>query len=213
MYISLYEKKGVKNKFKKENLVKLLLPKLAGIFFNLIAIGPRLILRSAMQLLRVNIWTRMVSTIALIIIDLYNYIKKRISTRQFIINLILSFTLLIGGTAGWTVGTNTALFIVAENTILWIIFGILGAGLISGFFDFIVKKILGKFLKTDVDEMLFIFNEQFGKICDELKIKNEEEKKQIAKKIKVTKNLCISCYSQKDKNKFAKEYIKNSLKL
>ena len=205
MHINLYKKKGVKNKFKKENLAKLVLPKLAGIFLNLIAIGPRLILRSTMQLLRVNIWTRLASTLVLIIFDSYNYIRKKISTKQFIINLILSFTLLIGGTAGWAVGTTSALFIVAENTLIWIIAGILGAGIISGTLDFIVKKILGQFLKTDVDEMLLIFNKEFENICTELNISDKEE---IAKKIKVTEKNCLNCYSQKDRNKFARDHIK-----
>ncbi|MCL2610733.1 MAG: hypothetical protein FWE02_03540, partial [Defluviitaleaceae bacterium] len=110
MYIKLYKKKGVAGKFKKDNLIKLILPKFAGMFMNLIAIGPRIILRSTFQLLRTNVWTRLISTVVLVVFDLYSYLRKRISTRQFIINLTLSSIFLIGGTAGGVFGTNSALF-------------------------------------------------------------------------------------------------------
>ena len=208
MYIKLYKKSGALGKFKKDNLLKLLLPKLAGMFTNLIAIGPRIILRSTFQLLRTNIWTRLISTVVLVSFDLYSYLRKRISTRQFIINLILSFMLLLGGTAGWFFGTNSVLFIAAENTFIWIVAGLIGAGILSGFLDLVAKKILGKFLKTDVEEMILIFNEEFEKICSEKFI---EEPEKIAEYIKVTEKICVTCYAQKDKNKFAKEFIKKEI--
>ncbi|MCL1925005.1 MAG: hypothetical protein FWF50_05415 [Defluviitaleaceae bacterium] len=207
-YIKLHKKTGIAGKFKKENLAKLLLPKLASMFANLVSIGPRIILRSAFQLLRANIWTRLLSTFVLVAFDLYSYARRKISTKQFIINIILSLMLLLGGTAGWIVGTNSALVVVAENTMLWVIAGIIGAGILSGLLDFAAKKVLGKFIKTDVENMLEIFNEEYEKICIEKNIENIEE---LAKHIKITEKNCIDCYSVKDKHKFAKDFIKKEM--
>jgi len=69
---------GILKKFKAGNLVKLIFPKVATMALNFVRIGPRVILRSAFQLLRTNIWTRLISTILLVFFDVYSFCKGRI---------------------------------------------------------------------------------------------------------------------------------------
>ena len=85
----LMEKKGFFKKVKSENLLKLIFPKVATMVMNFVRIGPRVILRSAFQILRTNIWTRLVSTVLLLFFDVYNFLKGRISRKQLFIDLIL----------------------------------------------------------------------------------------------------------------------------
>ena len=137
--IELKKSKGI---LPKKGLLKLILPKLTKMAVNMVQVGPRVILRSTFQLLRANIWTRIVSTVVIIAIDLIQFLRGRISTKQFIINLLLSFTLLFGGTARWMVGTNSVLGIAAENTAIWIIAGIAGAGVFSAAWIWAARRYL-----------------------------------------------------------------------
>ena len=189
-----------------KGLVKLIIPKLATMAMNLVAIGPRVILRSAFQLLRTNIWTRLISTLVLVSFDLYNFAKKMISFKQLVINLVLSFSLLVGGTVGWMFGTNSVLAIVAENTVLWIIAGIAGAGIVSAVFDVVCRRLLNRFLKSDVEDMLEFINNEF-----ELMVKDkglsDEQIDELVKRIQIDDKICIKCYSKADKKKYVRELL------
>ena len=205
--IQLTQKKnGVLNKFNKGNFVKLIFPKIATMMINLLSIGPRVILRSAFQILRTNIWTRVISTVLLISFDLYSFVRKRISKKQLVINLILSATLLIGGSAGWLFGTNSISTVVAENTVLWIIAGLAGAGVFSAVFDKICRKMLGKFLKSDVDDMLDMINEEFECMIIEREI-DDDRANAIANKIEISDQTCLRCFCSKDKKKCVRELL------
>ena len=200
------EKKGFFSKFHKGNLVKLILPKLATMFINLVSIGPRIILRSAFQILRTNIWTRLISALILVFFDLYRFAKKKISRKQLFINLILSATLVVGGTTGWIFGTYSIGRIVAENTALWIVAGLIGAGILSTIADSIGKKILGRFLKTDVEDMVDLINEEFEQLACEYAL-CEEDVNAIACKIELSDKICMDCYSKRDRKKYARELL------
>jgi len=200
------KKSGLLNKFNKGNFVKLIFPKFATMMINLLSIGPRVILRSAFQILRTNIWTRLISTVLLISFDLYSFARKRISKKQLVINLILSATLLIGGSAGWFFGTHSISAIVAENTAIWIIAGLAGAGVFSAIFDKICRKMLGKFLKSDVDDMLDIINEEFECMIIEHEL-DDDRANAIADKIKISDQICLRCFCSQDKKKRVRELL------
>ena len=205
-FISLTEKKGMSKKFKTENLFKLIFPKVATMAMNFVRIGPRVILRSTFQLLRTNIWTRLVSTILLVFFDFYSFIKGRISKKQLFIDLILSLSLLAGGTVGWVVGTNSALLIVAENTLLFIVAGLIGAGVISVGFDRCSKWVLGIFLSSDVDDMLIVINDEFCLLVNEYDLSNEQAC-DIAKTVKIDENICLTCFTKADKKKYVRKIL------
>jgi len=205
--ISLTEKKGnILKKFKTENLFKLVFPKIATMALNFFRIGPRVILRSAFQILRTNIWTRLISTILLVFFDFYSFFRGRISKKQLFIDLILSLSLLVGGTVGWVVGTNGALLIVAENTLLFIIAGLIGAGAISAGLDRFSKWVLGLFLSSDVDDMLSVINEEFVQMVIEYQL-TEDQLDDVIKMIKIDEKTCVTCFTKSDKKKFVRRIL------
>lgn len=206
-FIPLAKKQeGVLKKFKTENLLKLIFPKVATMVLNLVHIGPRVILRSAFQLLRTNIWTRLLSTILLVFFDFYSFFKGRISQKQLFIDLILSLSLLVGGTAGWVAGTSGALLIVAENTFLFIVAGLIGAGAISAFLDRLSRRVLGHFLSNDVEDMLVVINEEFVQMATEYQL-SFEQTSDVAKKIEINEEICLTCFTKSDKKKYIRKIL------
>ncbi|MCL2856060.1 MAG: hypothetical protein FWE21_10695, partial [Defluviitaleaceae bacterium] len=154
---------NVKKKSKvgsKEDLAKMAAPKAAQVLYNIVTIGPRLIMRSAFQLLRANIITRIISAVVLVSIDTYLFIRKRISLKQYIINVVMAALLLVGGTAGWYGGQNIG-YILFQNAVIGIIAGVIGAGVLGFAFSTIFEKIIGKFVKDDTKDMLEICNGVF----------------------------------------------------
>ena len=205
--IELADKKdGLLSKFNKGSLVKLIVPKLATMGLNLISIGPRVILRSAFQILRTNIWTRIISTFVLVSFDLYNFFKKKISKKQLVINLILSALLLVGGTTSWIFGTNSVSGIVAENTVLWIVAGLIGAGVFSSIMDAIGRRFLGRFLKSDVEDMVELINEEFEELAT-LHCLDDAQIGMIANNIRLDKKICLECFCKKNRKKYARELL------
>ena len=205
--IQLAEKKAsLLDKLNKGNIFKLIFPKLATMIMNLVRIGPRVILRSTFQILRTNIWTRLVSTFLLISFDLYSFFRRRISRKQLLINLIFSATLLIGGAAGWIFATGSVSAIVAENTVIWIIAGLAGAGIVSAALEKLCRKILGKFFKSDVEDMIDVINEEFECMIIELAL-DDEQADVIASSIYISGKTCFNCFCTNDK----KKYVRNIL--
>ena len=186
--------------------MKLIVPKLATMGLNLVSIGPRVILRSAFQIMRTNIWTRIISTFILISFDLYNFVKKKISKKQLVINLILSTLLLVGGTTGWIFGTHSVSEIVAENTVLWIMAGLVGAGVLSSIMDAIGRRILSRFLKSDVEDMVEFINEEFEELASQHRL-DDAQIESIASSIHLDKKTCLECFCKKDRKKYARELL------
>ena len=206
-FISLTPNKGsILKKIKTGNLFKLIFPKVATMVLNFVRIGPRVILRSAFQLLRTNIWTRLLSTILLVSFDFYNFFKRRISKKQLFINLVLSLSLLVGGTAGWLVGTHGALLIVAENTLIFIIAGLIGAGLFSSFLERMSRWGLGFFLSNDVEDMLIVINEAFNQMLEEHHL-SYEQGCTVAKAVKIDEQICLTCFTKSDKKKYIRKVL------
>jgi len=201
--IKLKKSKGI---LPKKGILKLLLPKITKVMVNLVQVGPRVILRGAFQLLRANIWTRLVSTVVIVAVDSVQFLRKRISKKQFSINLLLSFSLLFGGAAGWVAGTNSVLGVAAENTAIWIIAGIAGAGIFSAGMDFCCKKIIGKFIKNDVEDMLDLINSEFDRMINEAGITREQADK-LAAAIQIDDKVCVQCYEKSNKQKYIRHIL------
>ncbi|MCL2404800.1 MAG: hypothetical protein FWC92_04540 [Defluviitaleaceae bacterium] len=173
-----------KNIGSANDIARLAAPKTAQVLYNALRVGPRLILRSAFELLRANMVTRVISVIVLLVIDKFSLITGRISIKQFIINITLALMLLVGGTAGWMLGSH-ALGLVVESLVLGIIAGIIGAGLLSAGLSFIVNKIIHLFVQDDTEDMLDIYNQCFASLAKEHKLNHEEI-------YAATNNICMS---------------------
>jgi len=146
------------------DIAKLAAPKTAQVLYNAVRVGPRLILRSAFELLRANMVTRVISVVVLLAIDKFSLIRGRISIKQFIINVSLAAMLLVGGTAGWILGSH-ALSLVVESLVLGIVAGIIGAGVLSAVLSFLVNRIIHLFVQDDTEDMLDIYNRSFADLA------------------------------------------------
>ena len=145
-------------------IIKLAAPKTVQILYNALRIGPRLILRSAFELLRANTITRLLSALILISFDTINLLRKRISKKQYVINVVLAFMMLVGGTAGWLFGKEI-IGVVVESAALAIIFGLVGAGIFGTALGMVWDRIIHRFWRNDSDEMLEILNQEFLLLC------------------------------------------------
>jgi len=183
------------------DIAKLAAPKGAQILYNALRVGPRLILRSAFELLRANMVTRVISVVVLLAIDKFSLIRGRISIKQFIINVTLALMLLVGGTAGWMLGSH-ALSLVVESIVLSIIAGIIGAGVLSAVLTIIVNKIIHLFTTDDTEDMLDIYSKVFASLAEE-NLLNVDEIEEIKENIAMCKQLVQDIFVEKDKPAFA----------
>ena len=190
----------------KEDIAKLAAPKVAQVLFNIMHIGPRIILRSAYMILRANIITRIISAVVLMVFDTVLFFRKRISMRQYLINVSLALMLLFGGTAGWYAGEYFVAWVLIENTVLTIIICIIGAGLLGWVAGFVTEKVINRFFKDDSHDMLAIANEVFCELAQEHEL-TEEQTKTACDKVLITKSTVRSMYATRDKRAFAKELI------
>ena len=155
------------------DLARLAAPKTAQMLYNAMRVGPRLILRSAFELLRANMITRVISVVVLLAIDKFSLIKGRISVKQFIINVTLALMLLVGGTAGWFLGSH-ALSLIMESLVLGVLAGLIGAGIISAGLSFLVNRIIHLFVQDDTEDMLDIYNQCFANLAKQHGLNHDE---------------------------------------
>ena len=184
-----------------QDIAKLAAPKTAQVLYNAVRVGPRLILRSAFELLRANMATRVISVVMLLAIDKFSLIKGRISVKQFAINVVLALMLLVGGTAGWILGSHV-LGLVIENLVLGILAGIVGAGILSALLSMIVNKIIHIFIQDDTEDMLDIYNASFAAIAAQHRlniIEIEAAKADIAMSQQMIKDI----FAEEDRAAFA----------
>jgi len=161
--------KKVKNaiKQKKATAVKLIAPKVVTAFTNIIRMGPRIIFRSAVELLRANLITRILGCLSLLVIDIVDLARKRISKTQFIKNIILSALIVLSGTLGWELGIYWLSVEMAGILFVEIVVGITGAAILSFFTNWIACKIADKFVKSDADQMLDIIEQHIADLSKE----------------------------------------------
>jgi len=145
-------------KQKKETAAKLIAPKVVTAFTNVVRMGPRIIFRSTVELLKANLITRIISSLSLLVIDIIDLIRKRISKTQFIKNIVLSALLVLSGTLGWELGTQWLSVELAGILVVEVFVGIIGAGILSFSTNWVACKIADKYVKSDADQMLDIID-------------------------------------------------------
>ncbi|MCL2378325.1 MAG: hypothetical protein FWC77_04275 [Defluviitaleaceae bacterium] len=188
-------------------IARLAAPKTAQTLYNAMRVGPRLILRSAFELLRANMITRVISVVVLLVIDKFSLLRGRISFKQFVINVTLALMLLVGGTAGWMLGSHV-LSLIMESLILGIIAGIIGAGILSAVLSFIVNKIIHLFVQDDTEDMLDIYSQCFKALAKEYLL-NKEEIDAAIDKIGMSKEMVRDIFTEKtDRPAFAHAALK-----
>ena len=146
-----------KKKFKKilkgsDAIIKLAAPKVVTAGVNIMYLGPRIILRSTVQLLRTNLLTRILSCITILIIDVYDLSRKRISRSQFMVNLVLSLLLVVSGTIGWEFGRRWLVF-EAIGGFADIIGSIIGAAIVVFVSNFAFDRACNKLIESDAKKM------------------------------------------------------------
>ena len=192
------------------DIVKMAAPKTASFIYNALRVGPRLILRSAFELFRANNVTRVLSALILISFDTFSLAKGRISKKQFVINVVLALMMLVGGTAGWVLGTEI-LSLLIENAVLSILAGLIGAGVLGTALGMLWDKIIHIFWRDDTEEMLEILNHEFLRLCHHHGL-NQDEAEDLSQKIIVKDQLIKDIYAQADRHGFASSVLRHHFK-
>jgi len=193
----------------KEDIARMAAPKAAQVLYNILTIGPRLILRSVYMVMRVNIVTRLISVLILLVFDTYALARKRISWKQFAINVSLALMLLVGGTFGWYGGQGLVSRFF-ESTAVAIIGGIIGAvalGIVAGG---LLEKIIKKFVKDDTEDMLVICNDTFCELAKDYEL-NDEQAKKACDAIQISAADVRKMYASKDRIVYATGIIEPCL--
>lgn len=188
------------------DIARIAAPKAAQVLYNMLRVGPRVILRSAFELLRANTITRILSAIVLISFDTVSLFRKRISFKQYIINLGLALLLMVGGTAGWVLGNDLIGAVLLENVVLGIIAGMAGAGVFGGLMAYAWERGIKLFIQDDTADMMEICNGQFADMVQECKL-NEAEITELKEQINITQSTIREMYVQKDRKAYAREII------
>ena len=84
---------------------------------------------------------------------------------------------------------------------IWIVAGIAGAGVFSACMDKGCKKVLGRFIKSDVDDMLDLINSEFADMANEAGM-TEEQADELAAAIKIDDKVCVQCFAKSNKQKY-----------
>jgi len=150
-----------------------------------------------MELLRANLITRVLSCVTLLVVDVYDLAKKRISKPQFIKNVILSLLLIVSGTVGWDWGSRwIALEFLAGFAD--IAGGIIGAGIFTFLSNIILDKAGGKIIESDAQKMWKILDPFIDALPEE---KREEVRDG------VTCTCLKKMYAAEDREAFATELV------
>jgi len=199
-----------KKKFNKINIngidsaVRMAAPKIITIGINILRMGPRMIFRSSIQLLRASLFTRILSCMTLLLLDVTDLCRRRISKMQFLRNILLSLILVACGTFGWNMGSKW-LVLEALGSAVEIIGGMIGAGILGVLSNVVFDKVCERFVQSDAEKMRDIINQYISDLpADEQKaihkkITNSDLKKMFADE---DKEACaVKLISDKNKGK------------
>jgi len=179
-----------------DTIFRMIAPKMVTILINAIRGGSRVILRSTVQLLRANMLTRILSCLTILLMDIIDLSRKRISKVQFIRNIILSFLLILFGTLGWNIG--------AKWFAIEILGGLIGAGVMGMASNSLFDRLFDKFIKSDKQCMLQI-------VASLLEDSTEEERTAILKQISPAQ--LKKMYASENREQFAFNLIEEYRKL
>jgi len=147
-------------------IVKLAAPKVITAGVNVMRMGPRIILRSTVELLRANLLTRILSCITILVMDIYDLSRKRISKVQFMVNIALSLLLVVGGTVGWNFGGRWIVFEMLGG-MADIIGGMIGAAVVVFLSNIVFDRACKKLIESDAQKMWKIINPYIEKLPEE----------------------------------------------
>jgi len=200
--LTITKKKQMSN---AEDVAKVAASQGVQILYNALRIGPRLILRSAIELLRANMITRVLSAVVLLTVDTVSLVRGKISKKQYAINVTLAFVLLVGGTAGWTLGGDI-IGIFIESAVMGIIASLIGAGVVGALFAIVWEKLVGLFIQGDVADMLDICNATFARLAEENKL-NHAEIENVKTELIIDNAMLGNMFTQKNRADFAQAFI------
>ena len=178
-------------------VVKLVAPKVVTAGVNVMRMGPRIILRSTVELLRANLITRILSCITILVVDVYDLSRKRISRAQFFVNMVLSLLLVVGGTVGWTFGGRWIVFEILGG-MADIIGGMIGAGIVVFLSNVVFDKACKKLVESDAQKMWKIIDPYIQQLP-------EEERDPVRKSI--TGSCLKKMYASTTREQFAEDLV------
>ena len=181
-----------------DTAIRLLLPKIVKIGMNIITLGPGILVRSTVTILRANMATRIVSSLSLLALDIVDLKRARISKPQFIRNIFMSLIMVVGGTLGWYMGASWLVIEFLSAGVAEIVGGILGTVLTIGVTGKAFDVVCDKIHCSDSKAMRIILSKHLTDYDNELKTK-------------ILKNVSDSelkkMYASKNREAFANELI------
>jgi len=145
------------------------------------------------------------SAIVLLSIDTVSFIRKRISLKQYVIDVTLAVMLVVGGTAGWALGSRVGAILV-ENMILLLMAGMIGAGVLGAVLGTIANRIIGLFVQDDNTDMLVICNKVYDNLAVEYAL-SEPELAEVTEQIYICDKMLKDMFCDRDREGFARDYI------
>jgi len=189
------------------DLAKIAAPKGAQVLYNIIRVGPQVILRSAFELLRANTITRVLSAVVLLSIDTVSLIRGSISRKQYVLNVVLAAMLMVGGTLGWVLGSEAAGFILIESAVIGIAAGLIGAGVFGAVLAIIWERLISYVFKDDAADMMDILNNSYAKLAEEYLL-NEDEIAFVNSRLIINSHVIKKIFISADREKYAYDFIK-----
>ena len=204
----IYLSYSAKKSFVQKKLhPKMFIPKLATLLLNMFKLGPRIFVRSTIQLFKANLVVRLLTSLLVLLYDLVFLLTKRISKKQFVINTVVTLSLLVGGIAGWYGGQYAVLGIIVENTILWFAVCFVSSGVMAFLAEKIARKFVLQRYTSDAEDVSAIFNKVFLDLKNEYNIEHETAQN-IAFEIPLSEKICLTCYCNSNKEQFADDFLR-----
>jgi len=178
-------------------IVKLAAPKVITAGVNVMRMGPRIILRSTVELLRANLLTRILSCITILVMDIYDLSRKRISKVQFMVNVALSLLLVVGGTIGWNFGGRWIVFEVLGG-MADIIGGMIGATVVVFLSNIVFDRACKKLIESDAQKMWRIIDPY---------IENLPQEERVPVRGSITGSCLKKMYASDNRELFAEDLV------
>lgn len=166
-------------------------------------------MKSAAKLLRGNIISSGISTIALSSADITRTFQGRISGKQLFKNMTSTASTAIGGSGGWLAGAAIGSTILpVGGTIIGGIVGSVAGGTIAGN---VTNKVLDSFILDDAEEMLQILNTELESLAFDYLL-NQSELESIVTNLNELLNkknkLLMDMFASSNRHTFASELLR-----
>ena len=201
--ITIYKKPKIGN---ATNIARVTAPKTAQFLYNFVRIGHKAVLRNFVELLRVNSATRILSALVLLSIDTVSFARRRISRKQYMINLTIVLMLVVGGTIGWVLGAKIGGFFPRINSFVAVLICLASAIVLGMALCYCAERLIYLFVKTDADDMLDVLSEIFSKLAREYLL-NADEIESIKNELNIGADTLRKVYVQPDRDAYGRGVI------